>query len=582
VGKLLPGVSPEQAEADLTAVHRGLVEERSVNQITSPVVHSLRDRFLGSYRMGSGFLLAAVAIVLLIACANIAGLMFARSLAREAEISVRRAMGAPRLRIIRQLLTESALLAVLGASVGSALGVWVSALLVDAMTGQFPPWVTFDLDGRFVAFTVVVTAGAAVLFGLAPAVTASRSRLNPSTQGRATVSGAKRRVMGSLVTAEVALATVLLVVGGLSALDVHRLGRVDPGYRSEGMLTYQVQLPGPRYPDPPSRGLFARDYAEKLSAIPGVTDVTFASSLPLKGHWGWFFEAEGHTRTEDEANPVVLNRIVTPGYFAAMDIPILQGRALNEFDGREAGSTAVVVNETFVRTHLSHVDDPVGARVRTGPNGGWLTVVGVARDVKHYGVDEEMRPGVYQPWRQMPVPFFNVVLATDGNQEAVIQGARAATAEMDPELPLFSLETLDESLEESLWTRRATSALIAVFSVVALLLAVAGIYGVISYAVGQRTQEISIRMAMGAERTQVRTQVVRQGMVLVLFGTLLGLLAAFAGGQVVAGMLVGVDPREPLVYAGVAVLLLTVAAVANYLPARRAAAVDPMQTLRGE
>jgi predicted permease len=582
IGRLRPGVSIEQAAADLNSVHKGLIESRPVNEITSPVIHSLKDRYLGDYRLGSGFLLGAVAIVLLIACANIAGLMFARSLAREGEMSVRLAMGAPRMRIVRQLLTESVLLATVGAATGTALGYWASSWLVSAMSDQFPRWVTFDLDGRFVGFTLLVTMSAAILFGLAPALQASGSRLNISSGTRSTASGAKRRLMSGLVTAEVALAMVLLVVGGLSMLDVYRLGQVDPGFDSEGVLTYSVQLPSSRYPDRPEALAFAENYLARLSALPGVRGAALASSLPTRGHWGWFFEAEGYTRTEDEANPVVLNRIVSTSYFDAMGVELAQGRFFDDFDGREVETRAVIVNETFVESHLSHVEDPIGARIRPGEGADWLTVVGVSRDVKHYGVDEEMRPGIYQPWRQMPLQAFMVVLSTTGDAEALTATARTTTAEIDPELPLYSVQTMSSTMDENLWARKATSGLIAIFSTVALLLALAGIYGVISYTVGQRTQEISIRMAMGAESRQVLAQVVRQGMRLVTLGVVLGLGASIAGAGLVSGILVNQSARDPLVYGAVAGVLLVVAAVANYLPARRAAALDPMRILRGE
>jgi predicted permease len=582
IGLLRPGVSMEQALADLTSVHKGMIESRPVNEITSPVIHSLRERYLGDYRLGSGFLLGAVGIVLLIACANIAGLMFARSLAREGEMSVRLALGAPRSRIIRQLLTESVMLATVGAVAGTTVGYAASSMLVEAMSDQFPRWVTFDLDGRFVAFTLVVTMGAAVLFGLAPALQASGARLNLSSATRTTASGARRRLMSGLVTFEVALAAALLVVGGLSTLDVYRLGRVDPGFASEGVLSYSVQLPGIRYQDRDARLAFAEDYVARLQALPGVRGAAVASSLPLAGHWGWFFEAEGYERTEDEANPVVLNRIVSPGYFDAMGIGLAKGRLFDDFDGRERETHAVIVNETFVTTHLSHVDDPLGARIRTGGNADWLTVVGVAKDVKHYGVDEEMRPGVYQPWRQMPLSRFMVALATTGEAEALTAAARGVTAEIDPELPLFGVQSMTSRMDESLWARTATSGLIAIFSTVALLLAVAGIYGVISYSVGQRTQEISIRMAMGAESRQVLGQVVRQGMKLVSLGVLVGLGASVAGAGLFSSILVSQSATDPLVYASVTVMLLLVAGVANYLPARRAAALDPMKILRGE
>jgi putative ABC transport system permease protein len=392
--------------------------------------------------------------------------------------------------------------------------------------------------------------------------------------------------MSLLVSGEVALAMMLLVVGGLSMLDVRELGKVDPGFEAEGLISFVVSLPGTRYEDDESRLAFVDSYLPQLQAIPGVESAAVTSALPLGGHWGWFYQVEGTTRGEDEANPVVLNRVVSPGYFETMGVEFAAGRPLNDFDGRERDTWAVVVNETFVRTHLSHLDNPLGARITAGTEIGenptWMTVVGVARDVKHYGVDEEMRPGVYQPLRQLVLQGFNVALRVRSESGAIVSAARTITADMDSELPLYSVQTMTDELDEALWTRRAMSWLIASFSTVALLLALAGIYGVISYSVGQRKQEISIRMAMGAQKRDVLGEVVKQGMVLVGIGAAVGLGLAVAGAGVVSQILVGVEAKDPRVYAAVTLLLLVVAGVANYLPARRAAAMNPMGALRGE
>jgi len=584
IGRLRDGVTPQQARADLLAIHRGMIEERDVNEITSPVVNSMRERHLGDARMSSAFLFGAVAIVLLIACANIAGLMFARALAREHEIAVRLAMGAPRGRIVRQLLTESALLALIGALAGAALGIRGSGFLVGRLAEQLPAWVRFDLDARFLAFTLAVTAGCTVLFGLGPALHAAR-RTSPTLTGsaRATVSARRRRALSTLVAGEVALAVALLVVGGLSVLDAHRVAHIEPGFATQGVSTYRVGLPAARYPDSAARLAFVDAYLERLRAIPGVEGATVSNNLPLSGHWGWFFTVEdAPERAEGESNPVVLMRSVTPGYFGAMDVHILQGRAFDDFDGREDSAQVAIVNETFVRTHMADGRDPIGRRIHGGGGNPWLTVVGVARDVKHYGLDEPMRPGVYQPIRQVPVSVFYVALRTAPGAVSPIPSARAVTAELDPEMPLFSERTMQAILDESLWTRRATSWLIAAFSGVALLLAVAGLYGVISYSVAQRTREIGVRMALGARAAQVRGQVVRQGMAVVGAGVVVGLAAALAMAGLVSRILSQVEATEPLVYVGVCLLLAAVAVGANWFPARRAAALDPMTVLRGE
>ncbi len=588
VGRLRPDVTPEQALADLTAIHKALIDERPVNEITSPVVTPLRDRFLGEYRLGAGFLLGAVGIVLLIACANIAGLMSVRAMARAQEMGIRRAMGAPKGRIVGQLLTESFVLAGIGAAVGAGAGYWGSEFLVQPLAEQFPAFVKFDLDLRFLLFTLAITVSAAVAFGLAPALRAAGTSETGALSNRATSGRKRRRAVSLLVMGEVALALVLLVVGGLSALDVRHLGRTDPGFDALGVVSFRLNLPSQRYEDGAARLSFAERYVEQLEAIPDVEAAAIASSVPLGGHWGWFFSAEDEPpRAEDEANPVVLNRVVSPGYFEALGVQLQAGRAFDSFDGRDEGAPVVIVNETFVRTHLSHLDDPVGARIHpgTGTPGDdaiWWTVVGVTRDVKHYGVDEEMRPGVYQPLAQNPLSAFHMALSTRGDIAPLMTRVREVTAALDVELPVHSVTPLETSLRESLFTRRAMSWLIGIFSTVALLMAIAGIYGVISYSVGQRRQEISIRMAMGAERGKVVREVLVQGMKLVLAGAALGLVLSLAGARLVAGILVGVSSTDPWIYLFVTALLLVVAFVANYLPARRAAGLHPMGALRGE
>lgn len=582
VGRLRPGVTVEQARADLGAIHAAQAEVREENEVTSPTVQPVRERYLGEYRLGGGFLLGAVGVVLLIACGNIAGLMFARSVARRDEMAVRTALGAGRGRLVRQLLTESAGLAVIGALAGTTLGLWGSQRLVSVVAEQTPPWVDFPLDGRVLLFTVAATAAAALLFGLLPALRASRVEVARLGGTRSTASAGARHTMGALVAGEVALAVALLVVSGLTVTDLTQIMRVDPGYRTEGVVTYRVQLPEERYPERSDRLAFAETYVERLQAIPGVEEAALASTLPLSGHSGWFFEVEGSDIPAME-NAVVLRRWVTPSYFEALDIGLVQGRLFDDFDGRDEESFVIVVNEAFVETHVPPGTDPIGQRIKTGGDDApWYTIIGVTPEVKHYGLDREMRPGTYEPIRQNPLDAVQVALTTSGATGPVISGARTATAEVDPELPLYSVRTMRERIDETLFARRASTWLIGAFSAVALLLAMAGIYGMISYSVGQRTREISIRMAMGAQTDRVMRDVVGQGMLLVAGGAAAGLALAWAGAGVVSGILVGVSPTTPSVYLAVTGLVLGVAVLANYLPARRAARLDPMVTLRGE
>ena len=587
VGRLKPDVSIDQALGDLLAIHKGMIEEFDVNEISSPTIESFRDRYLGDYRLGSGFLLGAVGAVLAIACANIAGLMFVRSLSRRQEISMRVALGASRGRIVNQLLTEGLVLALMGAGIGSVLGTLGSNALVLPLSEQFPGWVTFDIDVRVVLLVVGLTVAASLFFSLAPALEAARSARGLMATSRVHGSRRQRRGMNWLVSGEVALALALLVLGGLSVMDLRELGRVDPGFEPEGLTSYGVSLPSARYPDDQARLGFVEEYLPQLEAIPGVNSVAIASTMPLSGHWGTFFVVEAApARAEEEANPVVLNRLVTPSYFETVGVELVAGRRFTEFDGREGNAMSIIVNQRFVETHLTHLDDPLGAQVTRGTemsdDAERLTVVGVAKDVKHYGVDEEMRPGVYHPLRQSPLEFFQVALSINGDSAPLISQARAITSAMDLELPIYSVQAMTDELADSLWTRRATSWVIGAFSAVALLLAIAGLYGVISYGVGQRTQEISIRMALGAKRRDVLNQILRQGMVLVVIGIAIGLAASVALAAQMGQMLVSIKATNPLIYLLVTGVLLLVAAIANYLPARRAASIEPMRALRGE
>lgn len=590
VGRLEPGVTVDQARADLLAIHKGMIPEFEVNEISFPLVESLRERFLGEYRLGSGFLLGAMALVLIIACANIGALVVVQSMSRSRELALRSALGASRSRIVQQLMTESLLLALVGSALGVALGVIGSNAVVEPMAQQFPRWVSFELDTSFVLFNVAVTLVATVLFGLLPALRASQKAHASRLSQRATAGRWFTRRMHWIVGAEVAMALILLVLGGLAMLDVARLGFVDPGFETKGVVSYSLNLPDSGY-DRDARHVFVQRMLPALEAVPGVESAAIASTTPLSGHWGSFFQVQGAPeRSEEEGDPVVLKRVVSPSYFETLDIEMAAGRPLDDFDGREGGVQGIVVNETFVKTHLRHLPDPVGAQIVEGTGIGdepdWLTVVGVAKDVKHYGVDEEMRPGLYIPERRQSLSRFRVALRVDpqqtddGDLAALADRVRTATRSIDPTLPVFNLQAMQDQLDQSLWTRRAGAWMIGIFSTVALLLAVAGLYGVVSHTVGRRTREIGIRMAVGADRRHVLRGVLGEGMALVLVGVVVGLGAAFFLARGLSAVLVGVSAREPIVYAAVSLLLIVVAAVANYLPARRAAGLDPVTVLR--
>ena len=584
VGRLKEGVTVEQAQQDLERIHKNQIESREVNEVTFPTVEPILERFLGEFRLGFTALLGAVVLVLLIACANIAGLMLARSLARGREMGIRVALGAGRRRIVRQLLTESLVLATVGGIVGTVLGYGVFRLIAVTMPEDVPGWISFHADVRVVLFTFGLVASAAVLGGLAPAFQASRADPGIALQDathRSTATGGRRRILSSLVVGEVALALVLLVVAGLSIRDFQTLQAVDPGFRPEGVLTFRVDLPRIDYGEVEERLQFLEAYSERLGALPGVEVAAVANVVPLAGHWGTGFQVENAPpRDPDEPTPIILNRVASPGYFQAMGVTLQSGRVFTEMDGREEESRVVIVNETAVRRFFPPDQDPIGARARYGDESPWMTVVGVTRDVKHYGQDEEMRPGVYVPLAQYVIDGPIFVVRTSLDPTSLVAPARRTLQELDPNLPIYDVRTMSDRMAESQWVRQASSWLFAVFSGLALLLAVGGIYGVISYGVNQRAFELSIRMALGAEGGQVLGLVMRQGMLLVGIGTVIGLAGAYAAARGLSALFFGVGALDPIVYGGVTILLVGIAVVANLLPARRASKTNPMQSLR--
>jgi putative ABC transport system permease protein len=582
IGRLRDGVMVEDARRDLEAVHRALVEAGTSNEATSPTVLPVLERYLGDFRLGTTALLGAVALVLLIACANIAGIMLARSSDRAREMGIRIALGAAGRRLVQQLFTEATLLAAAGAVVGVLLGWGAVRVMVASTPADIPSWIRFEPDLRFAAFAVLVSIGAAVAFGLLPAIHAARPDVQQALQlsaGRSTAGAGKRRLLSTLVVGELALAMVLLIGAGLFMQGFNRLTNVEPGFDPDNVLTYRLALPTERY-DAAAQVAFFEEHLDRLRALPGVSGAAAVDNAPLGGHSGYFVEVEGAPpRAEDEPNPVVLVRVATPGYLDAMGVTLMRGRDLSDFDGRAEDQSAMVVNETFVATFLAG-EEPIGRRVRLGNS--WIPIVGVTRDVQHYGLHRPMRPGIYLPHRQAQRSSLTLVVRASVEPTGVVSQARAVLREQDPSLPMFQITTMAETLEESLWNRRAASWLFAVFAAIALVMATVGIYGVISYAVTQRRHEIGIRMALGARQQSVVWQILRQGLTLLGIAVVVGLPGAWFVARAMAGQVYGVRVIEPLVYAGVVLVLVTVAVLANLLPARRAATIDPIKVLRSE
>jgi predicted permease len=586
VGRLKDGISLESARADLTRVHAGMVERGVSDANTSPRLTSLADLYFGHPRLMIQMLLGAVFLVLMIACGNVGALMLARGLARSRELGVRLALGATQWRVGRLIAMESLMLAGAGGIAGVFLGRAGLRLLLSHLEEKPPSWVSFDPDWRvwsFAAFMVIASA----LLGALPVIYSLRRQnlrnaLQSATTQSTTATGGRRSLNG-LVVGEVALSLVLMVQAGLLLQAFRSVQRVEPGFRPDHLLVYEVALPNARYSKPEARIAFFREHLERVAKLPSVIAASAVSAPPLGGHWGNFFTIEGAPPAgPNEADPVVLQRIAFPGYWETMGITIQAGRALTARDGLDDGSRAVVVNEAFARKFWPNMD-PVGQRIRhRGEKTPWLTVVGVARDVRHYGLDRPMIPGVYLPYAQEPLNQMAIVLRCAVPPTDLVAAARDLLREIDPDLALANVMPMEERLLQSMWAHRLAAWMFAIFAGVALLLAIGGIYGVFSFMVNRRRQELGVRLALGAQRPDLLWLVIRHGLKLTAVGAGIGLVVALALAPVTRRILVGVSPLDPVTYVVMTAGLVVVVMLACWLPARRAANADPMLALRCE
>ena len=589
VARLKPGISQARAQSDMDAIGRRLAAAYpATNARIGVVVISLHDQLVGQIRPALLVFSGAVALVLLIACANVANLLLARATAREREMAVRAALGAGRKRLVRQMLTESLVLAVAGGLLGLVLAWWGVQGLKAAAPPTLPRLEEIGLDPVALAFTAIAVVITGFLFGIAPALRGSGYALHSTlvAGGRAGIGGGSgERLRAVLVVAQVALALVLLVGSGLLVRTFARLQQVDLGFDSGHVLTAQVVLPGVKYDNDDRVLAFFNSLRDRLTATPGVRVVGFTSDVPLAGGYNYIsFNIVGQAAPQPGQNsPDAIPTVATAEYFSALRIPLLAGRLFTPSDGPNA-PRVVVVNKELVQEAFGG-RNPIGERITFGnltDSTSWLTIVGVVGSTRLEGVGLETYAQAFTPLAQSPVPYVYVVARTIGDPLALSGALRREVAAIDPTLPISSIQSMDQRAASSVAQFKLNSIIVTLFAGVALLLASIGIYAVISYAVAQRTREIGIRMALGAASADVVRLVVRDGMAPAVIGVTLGAVGAFGVTRLMRSLLYGVSATDPVVFGLVATTLVLVALGACWVPARRAARVDPNVALRNE
>lgn len=588
IGRLKPNVTVPQAQADMATIAADIVARNPQSEGYGVNIVSYHEQIVGNVKPALLVLLGAVAFVLLIACTNVANLLLSRAAARERETSIRMALGAGRGRLVRQFLTESALLALISGAVGVALAYWGLNALIALAPRDVPRLDQIGIDGRVLGFSLLISVVTAIVFGLVPALQASKPDLNESLKegGRGSTTGVQgKRVRNALVIAEVAIALVLLIGAGLMIRSFLYLQQVNVGFNPDNLLTMRVQLSGTKYREGAAAVDFYQRLLQRIEGLPGiesagaVTDI-FLSQTPTSTN----FSIEGRPDPPPNEMVEVPVDVATPGFFKAMGIQLIKGRFFEDRDGRDA-PPVVIINEKMARQFWPD-EEPLGKRLKYGDQSSrdtWKEVIGVIADVRRTGFDHDVRPENYLPLAQEPTDGLALVIRTASAEPEKLAGTiRAAVADIDRDQPVFEIKTMDATLGDMRAQRRLNMILFAIFAVVALLLASVGIYGIISHSVTQRTHELGVRMALGARTVDVLGLVLRQGMGLSLAGIGIGLVAAFALTRVMASLLYGVSATDPITFVALAATLALVALAASYIPARRATKIDPIVSLRYE
>ncbi len=585
MARLKSGATEAEARAELNTIASRLEQQYpDTNSKVGVTLIPMHEFLVGPVKTPMVVLLAAVAFVLLIACANVANLLLARSAGRAQEIAIRAALGAGRARIARQLLSESLVLAVIGGAAGLLLSYWLIDLLVKFSPQGTPRLDEIAMDWRAVGYMIAITTLTGLLFGAAPVWRLFKADLNQALRdgGKGAwgaISG--RRALGALVVAETALALTLLVGAGLLIRSFIQLQRVAPGFNPRNVLTAVVTLPQAVYPRPDQITSFYSRLLERLRAMPGAQAVAIVSSLPLAGFDSDAgFVIEGRPAPQPGQGPVAWYSSVSHDYFRTMGMRLIAGREFTERDNENAPKV-VIISETTARRHFPN-ENPIGRRIGNGRPEGWREIVGVTADVKHFGLSQDARASMFFPLRQLSSRRMNVVARAASDPASLTSALRGSVASIDGNLAVSNINTMEEITAQSIGQERFTLILLAVFAALALALSAAGIYGVISYSVTQRTREIGLRVALGAEAGAVLRLVIGQGMLLTLIGVGIGMAGAVALSRLMKTMLFGVSPTDPLTFIGVGALLALVALVACYIPARRASKIDPMIALRCE
>lgn len=594
--RLKDGVSESEARAEMLMLAKRSALHYPQTDSGNPIdVRSFLSDNVGNTADALILISAGVVLLLVIACANVANLTLARAIRRQREIALRLALGASRSRVIRLLLSESLLLAIAGGLAGIALAIWGVEVFKAIAPESLPRLHDVHIDGWVLAVTIGATLASVTVFGLAPALQATRPDVGPTLKegGRQSFGGfAARKLRSALVVTELALSLILLIAAGLLVQSFRQLMDVDPGYDARHVLVFRLRLPDMKYPDAAQAVTFLNEAQRRLERLPGAESVAVTTGFPLGRSEEDAYWIEGEPEPQNAAQwPVGVSLAVSEAYYEALRIPLLAGRRFTEQDRADTPPVAIV-DEEFVRRHF--VDAPllsaIGRRLRLqGEDEPWREIVGVVRHVAHSGLDEKARVEVYRPWTQLDqnrtadwLRAMDVIVKTSSDPMTLVPAIRQEIQEIDPDQPLGPVTTLEVMLEDSVAPRRFNLFALSTFSCVGLLLGVIGLYGVMSYAVSQRTREIGLRMALGAQRSDVLKLVLSEGMLLALVGTAVGVLGAFALTRLMSSLLFGVSAFDPLTYVSVSILIVFVALLACWLPARRASAVEPMEALRHE